>query len=236
MRRYWYEGNSECFIYLLHLMERLRIYRNLLKEQGDDESEDEDDEQDPLRNAKNFFRSFKHQAKELWEEIVAPYSKQAQDMSDFIAGNDEEEGEDEVPHHVFDQEEVKEEEDADKALVDYYVNRSRETNGSDDGSHYEDEDEGAEDDDRYEQEQESSESEDDWVKGIRNKSRKNSVTPAKKRAANGSEGKKKRIKRSNDEDDSDSDDSNFGAPNKRENGSHKKTSPSAQRAILEDSD
>lgn len=209
----------------------------MLKESGDDDDvSDDDDETDPLRGAKSFIRSFSDQAQNLWESLVSPYSKQAQDLTDFIAENEEEEeGEDEHPHHVFNKEEAAAEQDEDKALAEYYERRERKSVASDgeESSIYADEDDL--DQAHYQQQQQSSESEDDdWVKGIRSKSRKKSFetgTRVNGKASNGS-GQKKIAKRKRVDSDSDL----SSAKMDHDDSGTKKAPSSAKRAVLEDSD
>lgn len=249
MRRYWYDGNSECYIYLLYQMERLRIYKNILAKQGVEESDDDDEQPDPLRKAKEFFRSFADQAKNLWESLISPYSKQAEDMKDFIAENDEEEDKEdeeaEVPHNVFDQEQAAAEQEEDERIASYYNDRAkRKANASDEdeSSNYEDEDENeneAEDErlkDQYHHQSSDSEA-DEWVKEIRSKGRKHSLQSAEGRMNGKSLSTPNGIRRKDmsggKKDDSDSDLSVEGA---NASGNSQRTPSSARRAVLEDSD
>lgn len=201
MRRYWYEGNSELFIYLLDRMEYMSDCKDLLgdkmAELGNagavDESSDNDDDEDRAMakakkswtRAKQFFQTFADQANDLWECISGPYTRATkQDMEDFIAdeGDDEEEGDDDVHgHQVFDREKAMSEMRAEKELAKFYEQKAEEEDDESASADHEekkgsDDSAGGGDDDDYREPHMSSASEDDeWVKNIRGKSRKNSL-------------------------------------------------------------
>ena len=170
MRRYWYEGNSENFIYLLFQMEKLE--QRLLAPNDDN---GEEAAVDPLGAAREYFASFKEQAPALWDQLVAPFSRRNEDdINDFVADEEEEEAESSIPHYLVDRQQEacsqEQEQAEDEELVRYYQEKAG--GNGDDVSGYSDE-ENLDDAFQGSGESESS-SEDDWVKGIRNKRRRGS--------------------------------------------------------------
>jgi hypothetical protein len=172
MRRYWYEGNSENFIYLLYQMDKLE--QKLLAANDDDDNDFAAAANlDPLRDAREYYASFQEQTKDLWEELVAPFSR-GDDVTDFVAHEEEEDVEGSVPHFLVDRQQdaaAQEEEQAeDEELARYYIQKA-EGNDDDDGSHYSDGDMLG---DAREEAGISESSEDEWVESIRNKPRRGS--------------------------------------------------------------
>lgn len=202
MRRYWYDGHSELFIYLLDRMEYMSACADLLgdkirnidhsssEEDGNSSGDDSDravaKAKEAWTKAKHFIRSFADQASELWDRISAPYTRAtAQDVEDFIAADDEEENVDDdgnnQGHQMFDRERAMAETRKEKALAKYYEKKFSQGDGSDSDDEEEEKKQAADDEsddsNNYYQPQPSSASEDDdWVKKIRNKTRKNSLS------------------------------------------------------------
>lgn len=95
MRRYWNEGNSQHFIYLLELMQRANHCRKILHDNRSDDDEKEEAE-NFLSTGQNFFASMVDQAKEEWKLISSPFLKATKtDLTDFLVpdGSNEEEDE-----------------------------------------------------------------------------------------------------------------------------------------------
>lgn len=188
----------------------------------------------PLGRAREFFSSFQEQAKELWDQILAPFSKVSeQDMKDFVADDDDEEGvDDAVAHSALDREQeavaLQEERDEDEKLAAYYNEKAGGNDDDDEGSRYSDDEAGGEN-----LQAESSESEDAWVQGIRNKRRRRSsgASPRpRKRAASASKSNRRRRLSRNDKA------SDSSGAEELDDFDSKKDPRSTKRAILEDSD
>ena len=77
MRRYWYDGNSELFIYLLYQLQELKRYKESHNEENETDESDDDDH-NPLTKARAFFQSFADRAEDLWERIVGKCPRQKQ--------------------------------------------------------------------------------------------------------------------------------------------------------------
>jgi len=232
MRRYWYDGNSEQYIYLLYQMQQLECYREKRGQNNNDGSGDDDD--NPLEAAEAYFRSFDDQAEGLWDVIVSPFSKESRDdLKDFLAnGSDEEEEDDQVPQFMFDKEQIASDRQHERAMAARYEHLAGEHHSSGD----EDEDDvhipnGMQED--------SEESEaDDWVagirnKGIRNKQRRASMPPDEKKPKG-----RLKISASRAQKDDASDDGSMDQALAEPSSSTDKHPPSSgkKRVILEDSD
>lgn len=220
MRRYWYDGNSELFIYLLYEMKQLQHYRDTLGRSNNEDPSDED-EGDLLADAKNYFSSFQDQAQTLWDSVIAPFDRsKTQDMSDFLVdGAEDEEGE--VSHHMFIHEHAETSRSDDEAKVARYKRLAEEHTSSDESN----------DDVQYPQESfEESESEDEWVTNIRSKKRRLSKADGTSTPKTG----KRRLSKINGETYTGESDSDAAI----EKIGSTKTTPasSSKRAILEDSD
>lgn len=88
MRRYWYEGHSEEYVYLLYQMEKWEAHNA----------------NDSVHPTIAFCGSFQDKDVDLWERICASFSDGNTDTQDFFAGGIDAEGDDEAtyPQHVFD--------------------------------------------------------------------------------------------------------------------------------------
>ena len=102
MRRYWSAGNSQSFIFLLSLMKR----RALLKEMLDAAEDDTGEATALFDDAQKFYRSFENRAKRSWETLSAPYLKGTEEeLEEFIVdAEEEEEGESAHPRFAFERE------------------------------------------------------------------------------------------------------------------------------------
>ena len=230
MRRYWYDGNSARFNYLLYHMQHPEYYReHPLQRSGLDDD-------NPLEAAEVYFRSFQDQAENLWRVIVSPFSKSTgDDLNDFLADDSDEESERPSAHFNFDRKEAAADRQYDEALAARY----RQMAGEICGSYRSSDDEVSEQDDVYIPEgmQDDSESEEDyWIAGIRNKKWRTSMkTPEKKRKA----WRKVSVGISKEsQEDSDSDVASMEQALEAPSNSTKKASPSSskKRVIPEDSD
>jgi len=86
---YWNEGNSEIFIYLLHLMERAKLLRDEAKK-GNQATRGYEEAREFAENMQMFWDSFERRAKSMWELLASPYEKESDDINDFFANGDEE--------------------------------------------------------------------------------------------------------------------------------------------------
>lgn len=183
MRRYWYEGHSEEYVYLLYQMEKWESH----------------DDNESIHPSTAFCESFQDRDVDLWERICAPYSAGNADMQDFLADGEDEDGDGEAPytHHVFDQARAAAEHEDDNARAQYYADKAAEH--EDDSSRYADEDE-----EDYESAyaSESELEEDDWV-AERSRRKKKVTVPSGK---SGGAQRKKRSARKQRQSRSDSSD------------------------------
>jgi hypothetical protein len=240
MRRYWYEGNSENFIYLLYQMDKLE--QKLLAANDDDDDDDDDNELDavvnldPFGGAREYFASFQ-------EQLVAPFSRgNEDDIGDFVAdGEEEEDVEGSIPHYLVDRQQqaiAQEDELADdEELARYYIQKAGGNDDDDDDEiHYSEDDNllvGA-----HQDEVEPESLADQWAKEIRNKRRRGSQeksTGANKRPIQGStkSGGRRRLSRGNRNGAGAAEDSSSGAEELNDFASQKGPT---KRAILDDSD
>jgi hypothetical protein len=98
MIMYWNEGNSDIFIYLLHLLERSKLVREEAKA-GNESSRGYTEAAEFVEMTDLFWDSFESRASRMWELLASPYKKGTEeDMKDFFADDDEEV--DETPHSV----------------------------------------------------------------------------------------------------------------------------------------
>jgi hypothetical protein len=236
MRRYWYEGNSENFIYLLYQMDKLE--QKLLV--ANDGAADDDDNLDLSGNAREYFASFQEQAKDLWEQIVGPFSRgNEDDIGDFVA-EEEEEVEGSIPHHLVDRQQqatAQEEERAEnEELARYYIQKAGgNDDDEDDEIHYSEDDSLG---DAHEEDAEPESAADQWAKDIRNKGRRGSQekpTGANKRPIQGltKSGGRRRLSRGDRNGAGAAEDSSSGAEELYDSAPQKGPT---KRAILDDSD
>jgi hypothetical protein len=192
MRRYWNEGNNQNFVYLLQLMQRAEIYREILQDEDD---EDRDVAEDYLLVARTFFESFADRVQYDWKRLSSPFFKsKGEDLKGFLV--DDEDEEDEIPHFIAQRELAGQAEEASDAndLVSKIQRKytEHEDDSDDDVSEEAEEDENAvdengEDDSVVDDEVPNGyysevEEEDDWVKDIKSK-RKSKPSP---KSVNGS--------------------------------------------------
>lgn len=178
MRRYWYEGNSESFIYLLYQMEQLRY-----EKAHDNHESGSESGINALAKCRSYFQSFRDNAMDLWERISSPFSAgKEDDMQDFL-DDGEEVGEEAGIHHVFDREEAAAVQEEDEELARYYKEKAEEKNDDESRQYAEDQ---SENEDNYEPVEASESEEDEWVLGIRNKKRRGSTEkPARSKGRSG---------------------------------------------------
>ena len=179
MRRYWNEGNNQNFVYLLQLMQRAEIYREILQDEDD---EDRDVAEDYLVVARTFFESFADRVQHDWERLSSPFLKsKGEDLKGFLV--DDEDEEDEIPHFIAQRElagQGEETSDANDLVSKIQRKYAEHEDDSEDGVFEEaDEDENAgaengEDDSDVNDEvlngyYSEVEEQDDWVKDIKSK-------------------------------------------------------------------
>ncbi len=85
MMRYWNQGENQSFVLLLSQIDKGQFEGEITGEFGGD-----------------FCQSFPNRARRIWREVSSPYSKYEHDISDFIAVEGEEEGEEEEESVVND--------------------------------------------------------------------------------------------------------------------------------------
>ncbi len=102
MRMYWNEGNNQSFILLLDLMKRAKAYSDLLLDADAPEDEKEEAE-NFLSGAQDFYDTFASNTHTRWTSISSPFMKNADNMKDFIAEDDEieESSDDGETNHMF---------------------------------------------------------------------------------------------------------------------------------------
>jgi hypothetical protein len=187
MRRYWNEGNNQNFVYLLQLMQRAEIYREILQDEDD---EDRDVAEGYLLVARTFFESFANRVRHDWERLASPFFKsKGEDLKGFLV--DDEDEEDEIPHFIAQRElagqgeETSDANDLVSKIQRKYAEHEDDSEG--DVSEEADDDENAEDEDGEDDSDanvevpngyysEVEEEEDDWVKDIKSK-RKSKSSP-----------------------------------------------------------
>jgi hypothetical protein len=198
MTMYWNEGNSDIFIYLLHLLERSKLLREEAMA-GNDSSRGYVEAAEFVEVTDLFWDSFESRASRMWELLVSPYKKgMEEDMKDFFADDDEEV--DDTPYsvhanailsqkesHGYTPEEeivaaLKAKRSAHKGRVDEDSDPEEEEEPSDSDRSEEDmldEDEDDEDDDVYEGAYYSEEEEEDdpWMKDKLSKRKSKDRTP-----------------------------------------------------------
>lgn len=77
MMRYWLGGENQAFVQLLSMIERRERQGEGSGELGSD-----------------FSRSFPNRAKRVWKEVSSPYLKAEDDLDDFLADGNEDDGDD----------------------------------------------------------------------------------------------------------------------------------------------
>jgi hypothetical protein len=101
MMSYWLSGYNQSFIHLLDQMATAERHRTLLSSRPL-ESDDDDYEitrklaEDYMAKTRRFFESIED-AEEGWEQLIAPYRRNNDDIRDFLADEDEV---DEQPHFL----------------------------------------------------------------------------------------------------------------------------------------
>jgi hypothetical protein len=183
MRRYWNEGNNQSFVYLLQLMQRAKIYREILQDEDD---EDRDVAEDYLLVARTFFESFADRVQHDWERLSSPFFKnEGEDLKGFLVDDDDEV--DEMPHFIAQRELAGEGEETSDAndLVSKIQRKYVEHEDDSEGDVSEEDenagDENGEDDSEVNDKVPNGyysevEEEDDWVKDIKSK-RKSKLSP-----------------------------------------------------------
>jgi len=79
MMRYWLGGENQAFVQLLSMLERRERQGEGSGELGSD-----------------FSRSFPNRARRVWKEVSSPYLKAEDDLDDFLADGNEDDGDDGV--------------------------------------------------------------------------------------------------------------------------------------------
>ncbi|VEU38792.1 unnamed protein product [Pseudo-nitzschia multistriata] len=87
---YWYQGNSQMFLQLLDLMERVAYENEFDKDDDDDENDDDDTVSEYATKARAFYETFAAAAPRLWSRMSHPFLKSSdENMTDFIAREDD---------------------------------------------------------------------------------------------------------------------------------------------------
>lgn len=127
MLSYWYDGNNCSFVLLLSLISHAALCRDIVKgsvDQSDREAVEMAEEY--LKPASHFYESFANEAQTVWDQVASPFSKASkEEIRDFLADDENEEGDDTLTSHralnmEAELEELRCEQDAAEELVARY--------------------------------------------------------------------------------------------------------------------
>ena len=101
MLSYWYDGNNCSFVLLLSLISHSALCRDILKgtvDRTDHEAVEMAEEY--LKSATDFYESFASEAHTIWDQVASPFSKASkEEIRDFLADDENEEGDDTLTSH-----------------------------------------------------------------------------------------------------------------------------------------
>jgi hypothetical protein len=101
MRKYWNLGNNQTFVFLIHLLKR----RDVLKEMLEAGSDVNGEASTLFDDGQKYYESFENRAKRTWETVSAPYRKATkEELNEFIEEGDVEEEDDPQPHFAMQRE------------------------------------------------------------------------------------------------------------------------------------